>query len=142
LVSGFTLIELLLVVAMLGLIAMFSMSLGTNFLWRTDLNSALSSTIANLRYAQLLAQTQTDDVDWGVHLEDNQLILFQGDDFMNRVIQKDEDYDLGSVTVSAPVEVIYQKFSGHPYESLSEINLTTNENAITLTVNKEGTINY
>jgi prepilin-type N-terminal cleavage/methylation domain-containing protein len=142
LASGFTLIELLLVVAMLGLVAIFSLSLSTNFLWRTDLNSALSSTVANLRYAQILAQTETDDTDWGVHLEDNQLILFQGNDFINRDILKDEEYDLGSVSVSTPVDVIYQKFSGYPYENLSEINLTTNEDTVTLTVNKEGTIDY
>ena len=141
-VSGFTLIELLLVVAMIGLIAMFSVSLGTNFLWRTDLNSALSTTVASLRYAQILAQTETDDVDWGVHLEDSRLILFQGNDFINRDIQKDEEYDLGSVTVQAPVDVVYRKFSGHPYESLNTINLTTNEDTVTLTVNEEGTINY
>ena len=140
--SGFVLIELSLVIAMIGIIAMFTLPLGTNFLWRTDLNSAVSLTIASLRHAQLLAQTETDDMDWGVHFEDNQLILFQGNNFINRDVQNDEEYDLGSVVAQDSVDVIYHKFSGHPYGGLNEINLTTNDNVIILTISEEGVINY
>jgi prepilin-type N-terminal cleavage/methylation domain-containing protein len=139
---GFTLIELLLVVAMFGIIVMFSISLSSNFLWRTDLDSALSTSIASLRYAQVLAQTENNGVDHGVHFEDNHLILFQGNNFINRNNQKDQEYGLGSVFVSNPVDVIYHKFSGYTYENQSEINLTTNENNVNLIINKEGVINY
>lgn len=140
--NGFTLIELILVVAMIGIIAFFGITFDFGFVWRTDLNQAEYLTVTSLRRAQILAQTQTDDIDWGVHFEGNQLILFQGNNFVSRNFIKDEEYDLGSVVVSASNDVVYQKFSGQPYVDLSEIQLTAKEDTIILTINEEGIINY
>jgi Tfp pilus assembly protein FimT len=140
--GGFTLLELTLVVAMMGLIAMFSVTLSSGFLWRSDLSSAVSTTVASLRYAQALARAQMNDTDRGVHIETNQLIVFQGNNFENRDITKDEEYDLNSVTILTPINIIYQKFSGQPYVSFSEINLRTNEETTTININSEGTVSY
>ncbi len=140
--AGFTLLELMLVVAMIGLIAMFGASLGSGFLWRTDLSQAQYSTVVHLRYAQVLAHAAQDDSDWGVHIENNRLILFKGNDFETRDEESDEENDLGSVTVSDPIDVVYHKFSGIPYLSSSEITLTTNEETAVIQVNQEGTLTY
>lgn len=140
--KGFTLLELVLVVAMIGLIATFSVTLSTGFISRTDLSRAENESVVGLRRAQVLAQMGTDDSDWGVHIEDNQLTLFKGSNFQERDSQIDEEYDLGSVVISAPVDVVYQKLSGRPYESFSEINLRVMEETATITINSEGTISY
>lgn len=140
--TGFTLLELLLVVAMIGLIAMFSVSLGSGFIWRTDLSSAQSSLVASLRRAQVLARSQADDIDWGVHIENNQLTIFQGNNFPSRNVSQDEEYNLGSVVVSAPTEVIYHKFSGAPYENSYTISLASNGEISVININSEGMISY
>lgn len=140
--AGFTLLELMLVVAMMGLIAVFSITLGSGFLWRSDLSSAVSTTVASLRHAQALARAQAGDMDWGVHIGNNQLIVFQGNNFVSRDITKDEEYDLNSVTILVPINVIYHKFSGEPYSSSSEISLTTNKETTIINVNAEGTVSY
>jgi prepilin-type N-terminal cleavage/methylation domain-containing protein len=140
---GFTLIELLLVVALIGLIALFSVRLGSDFIWRTDLGQAQFSTVTALRRAQSLAQAQMNDSDWGVHVENSQLFLFKGNNFENRDVESDEEYDLGSVVASAPVDVIYHKFSGQPYQNSSEIDLTIiGGNIASISVNEEGTVSY
>ena len=140
--AGSTLLELTLVVAMVGFIAIFSSSFGTGFLWRTDLSGAQYSAVIALRHAQVLAQSAQEDSDWGVHIENNELILFKGNDFQTRDTSKDEVSDLGSVTVSSPVDVVYHKFSGRPYMSSYEINLMTNGETAVVSVNSEGIVFY
>ena len=140
--AGFTLLELLLVVAMISVVTMFSVTLGSGFIWRTDLSQAQYLTVINLRHAQILARAQVDDSDWGVHIENNQLTVFKGNDFDTRDTESDEEYDLGSVTVGTEVDVIYHKFSGEPYDSILEIDLTTNNETASITVNSEGTVIY
>lgn len=140
--AGFTLLELILVVAMMGLIVMFGTTLGLGFLWRTDLSSAVSTAVVSLRHAQALARAQVDDADWGVHMENNQLIVFQSNNFESRDITKDEEYDLNSVTILTPIDVIYQKFSGNPHNNSSKISLIANEEITIINVNEYGTVSY
>lgn len=140
--KGFTLLELMLVVAMIGLVAMFSVTVSSSFLWRTDLSFAQYTSVVGLRRAQVLARAQAYDSDWGVHITDNQMTIFKGNDFISRDALYDEEYDLGSVLVLVPVSVVYHKFSGKPYDNLSEINLITGQDTVAITVNSEGTINY
>lgn len=140
--KGFTLLELILVVAMIGLIATFSVTLGSGFLWRSDLSSAQYLSVVALRRAQILAQAQKGDEDWGVHIEENQLTIFKGNDFEDRNVEADEEYDLGSVTTSGEVDVVYHKHSGQPYDSSYEIDLVTQGEIIIITINSEGTISY
>jgi prepilin-type N-terminal cleavage/methylation domain-containing protein len=140
--GGFTLLELLLVVAMMGLIATFGMNLSSSFIWRTDLSQSEYLTVTILRRAQVLAQAQANDTDWGVHISGNQLTLFGGNTFSGRDTSIDEEYGLGSVTISSPVDVIYHKFSGEPYNNSTTINLATNQENATLTINEVGVVNY
>ena len=140
--SGFTLIELVLVVAMIGIFSAFSFSLGTGFIWRTDLSQAEIMTVFSLRRAQVLARANMNDTDWGVHLGNSALTIFSGNDFDSRDVSFDEEYDLGSVVVSSIYDISYQKLSGRPYLSSYEINLTANEETVTVSVNSEGIVNY
>ena len=140
--KGFTLLELMLVVAMIGLIAAFSITVGTGFLWRTDLSQAQYTTVVSLRYAQLLSQAGEENADWGVHIEDNELTIFNGSVFESRDVTKDEEYDLGRVTISPAMDIIYEKFSGKPYEDSSEIQLVTDQDTASITINSEGNVEY
>ncbi len=141
LTTGFTLIELILVVAMIGLIALFSVTLGSGFLWRTDLSSAEYLTVTSLRQAQLFSQASVGDSSWGVHIENNILTLFQGPSFQLRDVQADEEHSLGSVTTTEPVDIIYSKFFGQP-NTIHDISLTAAGETTTITMNQEGTIQY
>ncbi len=140
--AGFTLLELVLVVALIGLVSFFSLSLGSGFLWRTDLSDGQYITVLNMRRAQLLAETAVEDSDWGVHIENNILILFKGNDFSTRDGIFDEEYNLNSVVVTDPVDLIYHKFSGQPYQNSSEVSLTSNSETVVLSIDSEGIINY
>ena len=139
--NGFTMIELALVVAMIGVISVSSSSLASSFLWRSDLSGGGEITVASLRRAQVLAKAQSNDTDWGVHIEDNLLTIFAGADFNSRDISFDEEYDLGSVTTGSPVDIVYSKFSGIPSSPLN-ITLVAAEETIVINVNTEGAINY
>ena len=140
--KGFTMLELVLVVAMIGLLASFSINVSSGVIWRTDLHQAQSTTVSSLRQAQILAQSGVENVDWGVHIEESTVTIFQGNDFENRDETKDERYDLGSSLSEETIDVVFHRLSGIPYDSPTEINLTARGGTVTLTVNSLGTINY
>lgn len=140
--NGFTLLEVLLVVALIGITTLLGTAMSSGSLWRTELQTAHYASVVTLRRAQMLARAQAYDSDWGVSIVDNEMTLFKGDSFVARDTLYDEVVTLRSVTVLAPVEVVYHKFSGKPYQSFSEIQLMTNSDTAILTINAEGTISY
>lgn len=133
--------EIMLVVAMIGIISIFSLNLSSGFLWRTDLTQATQITVNSLRQAQVLSQAQINDSGWGVHIENNLLTIFAGDDFNSRNSEFDEEYELGSVT-SATTDVIYNKGSGLPEQASTQINLLSIGEIATIDINREGNIDY
>lgn len=143
--KGFTLLEILLSVALLGLIAGFSAPLYVSFQNRNDLDIATSSTVQNLRRAQMLAQASVDDEAWGVYLQTGSVTIFRGTSFAGRNSDFDEVYPISqSIVISKLEEIIFTKFSGLPTApSVGTITLTNvNNETRDIIINDQGMFAY
>lgn len=144
-IKGFTLLEVLLSIALLGLIAGFSAPLYVSFQNRNDLDIATASVVQNLRRAQMLAQSSTNDQAWGIKLENANLIVFRGASFASRNASFDEIYPLSSSLVfSGLTEIIFTKFSGLPTApSVGTVTLTNvNNETRNIIINDQGMFDY
>jgi prepilin-type N-terminal cleavage/methylation domain-containing protein len=144
-VRGFTLLEVLLSIALLGLIAGFSAPLYVSFQNRNDLDIATSSTVQNLRRAQMLAQASVDDMAWGLYLQTGSVTIFRGTSFAGRNSNFDEVYPISSsIVISKLEEIIFNKFSGLPTApSVGTITLTNiNNETRDIIINDQGMFEY
>lgn len=86
--QGFTLIEILItvgIIAILGASAMVSFTTSRNV---RDLTTSSQNVLSVLRLAQSKTLAGENNSAWGVHLESNQITLFQGDAFVGSPLTK------------------------------------------------------
>lgn len=139
--KGYTLVEVLLVVALLALIAGILTVLDRGFLLKNDIILAEESVRHSVRRANLLARAGSENSEWSVRVESDQVTVYMGDDFSARDTAYDESFDLPpAVSVSGVTEITFSKNEGTP-DNFGNINLTleTGESR-TVTVNAKGFI--
>lgn len=88
--KGFTLIEIVLVIALMGIVLGFGLSLLPGQTARGDLDVAVRMGVYELRRAQARAGSGIDDDSWGVYLSDGLLTLYRGSTYATRVEGYDE----------------------------------------------------
>jgi prepilin-type N-terminal cleavage/methylation domain-containing protein len=141
--SGFTMIEVLLSVALLAIVAGFSIVVFNSFYVRNDLDIAAVEIAQSLRRAQLLAQASDGNGVWGVKVQAGGLFIFKGADFDARDPAFDEFFSVPSSIVPTGLsKIVFAKFSGLP-DSTGAIILTSNTNEIkNITINAKGMVDY
>lgn len=141
--AGFTLMEILLVMALLVIVASFSLPIFTAVQSRSDLDNTAIMIAQTLRRAQILTQAVDGDTTWGVYLAAGSLTLFKGSSFASRETNYDEVFDLATnITPSDLTEIVYSKFYGLP-QVTGAITLTSiNNNIKTLNLNAKGAVDY
>lgn len=115
--KGFTMIEIMIVVGLLmifGSLALVSFQVSRN---TRDLTAATQNVLSVLRLAQARTLSGENDSVWGVHLEQNQIVLFRGPTFAGAPFV--EPYDLSSsielVTIAlngGGSDVIFNRITG------------------------------
>lgn len=140
--KGFTLIEIIITVAIVGLLAGISFSSYVYFGGKTDLDTAAQTVVETLRRAQLNAQGMKLDDDWGVKLQNNQAIIFKGNNFTTRNASYDEINSYAtSVSNSGISEIYFNKNSGTP-STTGAISLKGKDRSINISINSYGKIDY
>ncbi len=140
--SGFTLLEIILVVALLaissGVVAPIYYSAKNS----DDLINNRDSLISSLRRAQLLSMAVKNDETWGLKIDNQEIIVFQGNDFLSRNQDYDEIASINrNINVGGIDEIVFSKLSGRP--SLSDdFILTSNNKTIEISVNQLGIVDY
>ncbi len=140
---AFTLLEALLAVALVALVAGFSLPLYQSFAARNDLTLAAETMVHGFHLAQTSSQAVVQDQNWGLKAESGRLTVFAGSNFASRLPEQDEVFEISpAITVSGLTEVVFSKFSGDPFQvgSLTLTNLQ-NETRI-LTINSRGLVAY
>lgn len=79
--KGATLLEILIVIAIVTVLATLSLQEGGIFRKRSGLSRAVSDTVTTLRLARSHTVSSTGLSSWGVYLEPDKIILFQGLNF-------------------------------------------------------------
>lgn len=139
--KGFTLIEIILVVALIATITAISIPSLLPILDKNNVNSAVRVIKSSIRTAQTNSRENKNDSTWGVKINNNNIVIFQGETYTNRVVTNDITNYYPSITVTGTSEIIFLKKSGF-LTSPQTTTISKNDNSITLSINAKGSINY
>lgn len=119
--AGFTLIEILFSVAIIALIGALSLVSFVNSRRVRDLTVAGQMTLSVLRTAQTNASAGKNASQWGVHLEQKKIVLFQGSAYVGAVAST-------SYPLSSDVEIVSVALAGGGQDAIfKRINGTTDQ---------------
>ena len=141
---GFTLIEISLTVALIVLLAGFSLPLIREFIIKNDLETATIVVAHNLRRAQTLAMGAKYDSRWGVAIESGVVTIYAFDGAGTRISEYDEAYTIPTnVNLSGITDVQFNKFNGEPINpGIITISNLNNDETETITINEKGLVSF
>lgn len=140
--KGFTILELLLSVALISVLAGFSLPVYRTLIKKNDLDIAANSIVASLRRAQVLSQAVDGDITWGVKVQSGSTVIFKGASYITRDTAYDESFDLqSSISPSGTTEVVFVKLTGLP-QSTGTMTLTSESDTRTVSINAKGMVSY
>lgn len=128
--SGATMIEIIIVLAIIIILATFSFSEGGIFRTRSGLTRAVSDVTTTLQFARSKTVSSEGPSSWGVHIQPDRIVLFQGLNFIagsptNSVSMLPDTISASSSLANSTDSVIFVRPSG----------TTTNYGTITLAFN-------
>ncbi len=113
--KGFTLIELSLVIALMFLIGVFVSPVGMAFYKAQLLNESYEGMINAMRQAQIFSMTGKNNHSFGLSIQDDLYVVFEGDSYATRLPSEDVVFPLASaVAVSGIEEIVFSKLTGEP----------------------------
>lgn len=139
-------LEVLLTMALLAILAGFSMPVAYQWLHYNEADIAAATIAQNLRRAQALSRANDGDASWGVAVDpsdNDQIILFQGSSYATRTTAFDEAFDLSPIiTVSGVSEVVFDQLTGETADTGTITLTTVNSQTRAITVNAYGAVGY
>ncbi|NCU31517.1 MAG: prepilin-type N-terminal cleavage/methylation domain-containing protein [Candidatus Moranbacteria bacterium] len=138
--KGVTLIEVLTVISIIGILASISVEGFSSFKKGNDFLLSLELVSNTLRGARMKALNGNEDDNWGVSLTKDQIIIFKGNDFLNRNASFDEIILLSGVTaVSGTTQIIFTKTTGIPSVS-GVLSLNDGAQNSNIEINEKGMV--
>lgn len=139
---GFNIIEILVVLGIFGILFSVSTSSYANLRAQNNLSMSVSSVVESIRYAKSKAQAVSLDLNWGVKILENEIVIFSGLDYANRNNINDEIFSLpNGLSVSGLDEIIFEKVTGQT-NNIGTITLTNSAGTKDINLNSYGTVNY
>jgi prepilin-type N-terminal cleavage/methylation domain-containing protein len=140
--AGFTLIEVIIVTAVFAILITLGLPVGLDAYRHYLLTSDVRNLISLLRRAENRAFSNDHASPYGVSIQNDRFVLFQGSSYASRKTAFDEEYPKsGAVTASGTTEIVFAALSAKPNASGSII-LSNGLRSQTITINEEGTINW
>lgn len=138
--NGFTLIELSLVIALMFMIGAFISPTGISFYKGQLLNESYEGMINALRQAQIFSMTGKNNHSFGLFIQDDSYVVFEGDSYSTRIQSEDVVFTLSpSVTISGIEEIVFSKLTGEP-SVLGGIVISVGEKEKQIEVSTSGNI--
>lgn len=140
--KAFTLLEVLLTVTLIAAISTVTISILPAAYARSSLDVAKDQVISSLHKAYTFSRAMHNDSAWGVNIQADTVTVFAGDSYAARNTTLDIVAEIsGGVDFSGISEIVFEKVTGQP-QSTGTINVTSDGNTETVSVNTYGTINY
>ena len=141
--KGFTIVELLVVIFIFGVIASMSFNVYKSAQAKNQTALAANSLAFAFRRAQVQAQSQDGDAQWGVKIQKGAITIFQGSSYALRNMAFDEtDNIAGTISFSGLSEVAFSKMYGLP-QAIGTTTITGfNNQIINVAINSKGTVSY
>lgn len=140
--AGFTLLEILLSVAIITILAGFTIPIEYRVLTRYQLSEGAAKITSALHTAQLRAKAGERGTAWGVSLATETVTIYSGESFAARNTTVDEIVDLPAgvgMTSTMSTDIHFQKISGAPTHDAT-ITIANDTGTKTLYVNTQGGI--
>ena len=139
---GFTLLELLLSISLIAVLAGLSMPIYQSFQANNDLDVTINTAVQSLRRAQTLSREVSLDDNWGVYIDNTQIIIFKGISFseLGRDTGYDEVFEIPiNTNISGLSEVVFEKMTGFPQsEDVGTITIGSRN----IYINDKGVVSY
>lgn len=111
--KGFTLIESILVVAVFSLLVFITAPVYQSFQNNTELINVKRQSEELLNKARSYSISGKNDSSWGLKINEDNFILFQGDDYQNRNQDVDFNIDFSTAVIRHGInEIVFNKISG------------------------------
>lgn len=111
--AGFTLVELLLVMAMVIIIGTFTSSVGVSYYQSQILHETTDNVLSTLRQAQGYAMSGKNNHAFGVFIQEDSYVLFEGQDYASRLSDEDMVFPINSsLTIYGPSEIVFSELTG------------------------------
>ena len=138
---GFTILELVLVFAIVGILGAFGIPFGIDAYRSYLLTAQTKNTVAFLRRAQNLALTNKNQSSFGLSIQNDSYVLFQGASYASRNQAYDEVYSReSSVAITgSSSEIVFEQLSGKSNVSTT-ITFSNGLNVQTVGINYQGAI--
>jgi prepilin-type N-terminal cleavage/methylation domain-containing protein len=140
--QGFTLIEILLVVGLMTIIMGLTLPISASLIQQNNSENAQESFSTALRTAQTYSRNNHHDDNWSVKINTSEVVIFKGNDYINRDQSYDEKFPISqSVTKSGVTDISFEKSTGQPDIS----GVTTFSSGVfseTVSINSIGTVSY
>lgn len=140
---GFTLLEILLTLAMISIIAGFSIPVYQSFQVKNDLDISANTVASSFRRAQVLAEASDGDSQWGVKVLSGSITLFQGSSYAGRTAAFDEVFTVPtSIAPSGLSEVVFDRLTGQALSTGTVTMTATTGQVRTIAITSKGTVTY
>ena len=139
--KALTLFEILIVIGIIAILVSLTLPLGLDFYRSQQLETQSQGVIQALRRARLKAMAVENDSSFGVHLTNDNYILFKGDTYVPGD-PYNEVFDLPLIINAIGLqEIVFSKLEGKPNVT-GDIILKNDSDIRTININEIGRINY
>lgn len=151
--SGFTLVELIIVIALIGMVTVFSFPFFRSHQVSQILDGTADELYANIRRSQSRAMSGDLGSRWGIHWATGEYTLFAGDDYDVRDSNVDLDVSYpDSITIDVsdiingtgsnpyPHDIVFEPLTGETETTGTVTVSSTNDRSETFSIHNRGQI--
>lgn len=142
--KGLTLVEMIVAVAIVSLLSVFFLFSYTSNRRQTELDNNSSQIVSILSNAKQKTIASENSSSWGVHFEESNYTLFQGNDYITGINKTTYNLTRGITLVhnfSLGSDIIFTKITGYPNQTGSiTLYLSGTSKQKTVCINSIGTI--
>jgi prepilin-type N-terminal cleavage/methylation domain-containing protein len=142
LASAFTLIEVLVVIALLGVVASFSVLMGTDALARATAHSERDLVVTLLEGARARSLANIDETPHGLHIDASSYIVFMGSAYSAGDPDNESTPKDSAVTVSGPTDIIFDPLSGNVGTGEGTLLFADGTSEASIDINEQGRIDW
>lgn len=145
--KGFTLIEILIVIGILLIVLFIGLSTLPAFNKKVELDTFTENIISSLSLSRAKTLSSKDEARYGVHFEQNKIVLFKGTDYASgsdyKVIIAPASVEVGSITLNGGTsDVVFKRLTGETdgYGTITTRLKSGTQDTKTIVIEKTGVV--
>lgn len=144
--KGFTMFELMIVVSIFVILLAYMPQVYSSYFTSSGIKMARWEITNTLKRARLNTMTGREDVQWGVHFESDQYVLFKGTTYSssdpdNEVHELLQSLDVTNISLNGGgADVVFNNVGSTDQYGSLQVESDASSNTVSVTINSAGTI--